>query len=601
MIFSIKILLDKCRFLDTLNFYLKKMDGIGANADVPDIFAASPFSEPYPLSRQEIVAVQPSVPWSDNLDYILSGLVRKYVFDFYRVSRSLKKYVEVILCETDDENLDPDHYTEEACRLRWSFLDFEEFQRRKQLATEVFTMRTILAPRIHKSTSPPVSDIEKIPAGIGEQFFVSTTLKKTAEEAEEGNQSLVSHSHGPTISFHGEIVVDDKKKPSHSPHNSDSVSRASCLSDITIDSSEETVKSSKHTAASIKHQNFLITSEESDMGAWSFDDQTELTPQPKPALDPVYPNPRPSPSVTSPQNHSPRHLSELERSVLDEGLEISNFTIFSHNLKTQFEGFYNEVRGALPAMRDSVSSSSDEDDEDEVVPVFSNLRVDEKTGEYVGHIAGLAQINAAATPSAGAASKASSSTSLIQAAVSETAAVFDWKQVAPHEPKPQAGMSSQRPTNAPSQPVRVEKFKELDIAPVLKSAEDSAVAADWCRERTEGQLCAGRGDHVGAVAHLSRAISSAEANSAAGVETLAEMWQERAESLMAIQHYAEAAEDWQRLILAIEREGVGAVTVNAAKARLQLAISLRFTGKYVDAAHEVDIVLQVEPENQMAR
>ena len=561
----------------------------GANVVVPDIFAASPFSEPYPLSRQEIAVVQPSVPWTDNLDYVLSGLVRKYRFDFHRVSRSFRKYVEVILCEFDEENFDPNHYSEEACRLRWSLLDFEEFQRRKIVAQELITMRTLPGPWFHKSAPPPDSDIQSFHEEMTVECDISTTTKRTAE-TEQANPSLDTRSHGTASSFTHDTFVDDKKVSSESPYSSDSVPQTlrssndlSCLRKLDVDSD----KSSNLTAVSTKHLNSLSTSEESDKVARSFEVQVNLT------------QAHPDSFVTTTQNN-PRQLSELERSVLDEGLEISDFTIFSHSLKTQFEGFYNEVRGALPAMRGSASSSGDEEDDDQEEPIFSNLRVDEKTGDYVGHIVGIAPLNIASnsTPSfAGAASKASLPAS-IQSIVSEPAAVFECKKITLQEPKTQADMSSTEYREPVlSHPVRLEE----DSAPALESTEDPALTAGWCQERADGQLCAGRGDHAGAVAHLSRAISSAEATGAAGAGTLAEMWQERAESLMAIQHYAEAADDWRRLILAMERERGGGVTANVATARLQLAISLRFTGNYVDAAHEVEKVLQVEPENQVAR
>jgi hypothetical protein len=284
------------------------MDGGNAGGDIPDMFAASPFSEPYPLSRQEIVAVQPSVPWTDNLDYILSGLVRKYVFDFNRVSRSLRKYVEVILCEIDDERLDPNHYSEEACRLRWSFLDFEEFERRKLVAQELFTMRTLLAPRLQKSIPSPVSDQQKFQAVMAVECDVFTMKKTTAEETEQGNQPLDSRSHGTECSFTRDIFVDDKSKSSQPPHSSDSmpptlrpVNSLSCKSELSKDSSQhETDKSSKlATAVSSIHQNFPVTAEESDLVARPFDDQIEPTPTPAQT--------QPNKKVSSPQN-IPRQL-----------------------------------------------------------------------------------------------------------------------------------------------------------------------------------------------------------------------------------------------------------------------------------------------------
>jgi hypothetical protein len=585
------------------------MDGANVHCGVvPDFFSASPFSDPYPLSREEIVSVQTSVPWSDNLDYVLSGMVRKYVYDFHRVSRSLRRYVEVILCDIDDETIDPNLFSEEACRLRWSLLDFEEYQRRQLVARELFTTRTLLASRSQASLPSHASDLKVFDTGIEAQYDSPRSETKTAKKAKQNLNIEQGSSFADEITF-----VDDKKSDAPSPRSSNSAAQTfkpataidlSCPREqaaTKMPSHMETMDTSKNTAVSTKYQNISIVSEESDREARPLDDQMDhsTSNQKSPYV--------PAPTHTTP-NPNPRQLSELEQSVLDEGLEISDFTIFSHDLKTQFEGFYNEVRGALPAMRDS-SSSSDDDDEDPEEPVFSNLRVDEKTGEYVGHIVGLAPLNAAAdsTPSnVGTASKTSTSASWTQSIVSRSAAGCDEKQGALREPKSQADISTPK-YEGQGEVVLLhsvhheEVLLEFDSEFVAESAKDSDLFMDWRREHAQGQACAGRGDHAGAVSHLGRAISAVEATSGAGAGTLAGMWQERAESLMAIQHYAEAAEDWRRLLRTMESERGGGATASVAKARLQLAISLRFTGQYVDAANEVEKVLQVEPENQMAR
>ena len=72
----------------------------------------------------------------------------------------------------------------------------------------------------------------------------------------------------------------------------------------------------------------------------------------------------------------------FEKSVNDEQLERSDFTIFTHDLKKTCDGFYNAVRANLPSI--AVEEVTDDED-DEVAPVFSNLQLNDK-GEYVGRL-----------------------------------------------------------------------------------------------------------------------------------------------------------------------------------------------------------------------
>lgn len=75
--------------------------------------------------------------------------------------------------------------------------------------------------------------------------------------------------------------------------------------------------------------------------------------------------------------------AEFEKSVQDEQLERSDFTIFTHDLKKTCDGYYNAVKANLPSIK--VEEVTDDDDDDDAMPVFSNLQVNEQ-GEYVGRL-----------------------------------------------------------------------------------------------------------------------------------------------------------------------------------------------------------------------
>ena len=71
---------------------------------------------------------------------------------------------------------------------------------------------------------------------------------------------------------------------------------------------------------------------------------------------------------------------EFEKNVHAEQLERSDFSIFTHDLKKTCDGYYDAVKANLPSIQ--VEEVTDDDDDD-VAPVFSNLRVNDK-GEYIG-------------------------------------------------------------------------------------------------------------------------------------------------------------------------------------------------------------------------
>ena len=533
----------------------------GSSGEGMDLIHASPFAEPYPICREEIVSAQPSIPWPHDLDYVLRGLVRKYVFDFHRTSKALRKYIDAILCGIDNESLNSEVYTEEACRLRWAYLDFEEFQRRQLIAQELWTSRALLSQTKPRETNNSVSSFEsRDVVGIGCERFAEESERifedqqYIALDADSQDADAKFDKKSSATIYSGFESVEDKLMPVSNADDVAILTRSQALSEAAADGPEVVL-------------NANTSQERSKSPAAHFGEESVVQHGEKVVKDELQ--------------TKTRELSELEKNVLDEGLEISDFTIFSHDLKTQFEGFYNEVRGALPSMQDACESS---DDDEDVEPVFSNLRVDEKTGEYVGHIVSLTPLSTAA----------SSATSFPHIAPSDSA------------PAPSASVPVQEARKVSNHSPQANDHVDSRVSTDEKNLENAAnenidhPVIDWRQARWEGRECAKRADHTRATAYLTDAIVALESVGDTGSTDLALMLQERAESYMAIHHYAEAAEDWRRrLRLALSNcDGDGAAAI---RARLQLGISLRFTGQYIEAAKEVDKVLQVEPENQLAR
>jgi tetratricopeptide (TPR) repeat protein len=518
-----------------------------------DLFSASPFGEPYPISREEILSSQPSIPWTANLDYVLCGFVRKYEFDFRRASLAMRRYIDSILCELDNEHWDANAFTEETCRLRWSYLDFEEYQRRQKIAKELCSLRVLFLDQSKQSGSV---------AGAGH-------CDREIFSERQVDDSKTS----PSIDARAEELTTRWTKSSWT-EDVQSMDRDATEALAEVHSTEIETTSSHSKPKAVKTTSAIPDLEQ-------YDEDTEQ-------------------SKTSPETKE-RTLSELEKTVLNEGLEVSDFTIFSHDLKTQFEGFYNEVRNALPSMQDSEVACSDEDDED-VEPVFSNLRVDEKTGEYVGNIVRLGPPekiepkgpSSTVTAVSKVPSLSQSSISNVSgASLDEHREVVEFQQTS----KPQTNSDDKSGWSDGEDALMSADAQELTAV----SGNGSCAALDWRQARSEGRESAQRGDHARAVEQITEAIAALEAGGDTGSTALGLMWQERAESLMAIHHFAEAADDWRRRLRHMASEARGEDSAAATRARLQLAISLRFTGQYLDAAQEVEKVLKVEPENQLAR
>jgi tetratricopeptide (TPR) repeat protein len=90
---------------------------------------------------EQVQAHQDAGTWTRDMDSHLSNFVRKYGFDFAKSSNALRAYVQHILVDMDDMEIDSQTITEESCRTRWSLLDRTAPERGQNIARELVTAR----------------------------------------------------------------------------------------------------------------------------------------------------------------------------------------------------------------------------------------------------------------------------------------------------------------------------------------------------------------------------------------------------------------------------------------------------------------------------
>lgn len=126
------------------------------------VLSSSPFADPYPVSERHLEEAQISaVRWEGELDSLLTLFVRKYSFDWARASDALIAYAAHVIGEVDGRDVSEfGPITAEACRcqfspasvllaglryfrltlnarrLRWALLDMREYERRQKIARE---------------------------------------------------------------------------------------------------------------------------------------------------------------------------------------------------------------------------------------------------------------------------------------------------------------------------------------------------------------------------------------------------------------------------------------------------------------------------------
>ena len=90
---------------------------------------------------EQVQVHQDAGTWTRDMDFHLSNFVRKYGFDFAKSSNALRAYVQHILVDMDDMEIDSQTITEESCRTRWSLLDRTALERGQNIARELVTAR----------------------------------------------------------------------------------------------------------------------------------------------------------------------------------------------------------------------------------------------------------------------------------------------------------------------------------------------------------------------------------------------------------------------------------------------------------------------------
>ena len=371
----------------------------------------------------------------------------------------------------------------------------------------------------------------------------------------------------------------------------------------------------------------------------------------------------------------------FEKSVQDEQLERSDFTIFTHDLKKTCDGFYNAVRANLPSI--PVEEVTDDEDE-EVAPVFSNLQLNDK-GEYVGRLQvgpllnepassaapgsakpHISSLSPAGTPPSRPAAfvapaiEAESSSSddneemeqvvdaseLRRRAMGEDA-VLGASKAADRTPVASPTTAPRAAAAAPLQLLSSEPGKQLLLEKdleILKQAEEdlhnamlerparkdavprgelqrdpaeqaeaderladavkntSAVNVEI--EAAKGLALAAKGEHAKAVTCLSAAIEGAGILVPAdGAPMPAQKLNVRdvdaVKWLVACGRcYLEMAECYNAVPKLEKAVALDPVCVEA---RLQYAISLRFSCRYVEASEQVKLLLRLDPEHRYGR
>jgi len=350
-----------------------------------------------------------------------------------------------VLVEMDEVEINSQAFTEEACRKRWSLLDMVEFERRQGIARELMTMRDVMETRMsYPSTpqtgarhfgeaakSPPstagpalsarspsaasspslVPDAQRVGASLA-----PSTQRMPAAQAQQQQQSATQARAAPgeasvaraadppeRVALAGRAASMQRSAPPAAQGSSPCLATnqaqpAGERKEAWTASSARVVDSASASARATRSESNVAGDSEDD----DTDDSEEievvdaselrqrghaavLAATARPATASVSESAaggggagetgrdavRPGPVMSK---------AEFEQSVESEKLERSDFTIFTHDLKKTCDGFYNTVKANLPSIQ--VEEVTDDDDDD-VTPVFSNLKVNEK-GEYVG-------------------------------------------------------------------------------------------------------------------------------------------------------------------------------------------------------------------------
>jgi len=647
--------------------------------------------------------------------------------------RLMAKYSGQVLVEMDDVDIDSEAFTEDACRRRWSLLDMTEFERRRGIARELMTMREVIETKMSNPTTPQTAarhfgeaSASATPPSASriDRGSLASTPSRLAPETVRVGASLGPEAHrmpaSPVLPQEAGVAGVRGSRQSRAPPAPTPATNTPAV--VRTDERREAWAAAASPALPEAHAPPIVSAsrpktagndeEDSDSSdEIEVIDPSELRRRSMkgslagsaPPSTALMPPPSSSKGEAKEVNESERALAApavprpgtapskavFEKSVYDEQLERSDFTIFTHDLKKTCDGFYNAVRANLPSI--AVEEVTDDED-DEVAPVFSNLQLNDK-GEYVGRlkVGPLLTEPPPSSPAAPAAPPTQPAHPLHPAAASSPAgppAAYPVSVVAPAvepesassdedgeveevvdsadlrrramamgthpnpSPPRSAATTTPSPTRVPppapvpqaapepvSQQVLLEKDLKIlkqaeadlhnamlgrgarkDAAPPLSAARDPAELAALDQKMAEaarnnsfinveieaakGLSLVAKGEHATAVGCLSAAIEGAglvapkdgaplpAQKPTVAVDDAVKWLVARGKCYLEIGECYNAVPDLERAV---------ALDDASVEARLQYAIALRFSCKYVEASEQIKHLLRLDPEHRYGR
>lgn len=629
-----------------------------------------------------------------------------------------------VLVEMDDVDIDSQAFTEDTCRKRWSLLDMTEFERRRGIARELMTMREVMETKMSNPSTPQTSErhfgekTASLPsAGATGRVLSACSSPSLVPDPQRIGASLAPAAHRMAALAQGaHASADLHSGAARTEGGPEHVSLGTATNGVHRDRQSVPVRSSPpqatvlqstqrkeawgasaspaasepsvptRTAASQSKESGDSDNDTDDSEDVEVVDPSELRRQA--TADSEFASGRPSTAhgswrAVAAANGSADEMvgsmarprtapsqAEFEKSVQDEQLERSDFTIFTHDLKKTCDGFYNAVKANLPSIQ--VEEVSDDDDDD-IAPVFSNLQVNDK-GEYVGKLRVgplLPETQSVASSVVSAVEQRSKSVSSPAPAISprpaaaaplsivapsvkigddlsssedEVVQVIDSSELRRGTAQRRAmglGNGSAAPdiakTTLLARNVSVEgKQASLDgdvqvlrraeaelhnamlgraarkeaVPPPTRNPEDQATLDQKMLEAVQksvvnveleaarGISCLAKGLHDQAVVHLSEAISAgglmAPVDDAGGAVCKMNVNAEDGVKWLVARGkcYLELSQCYNAVPDLAKAVSLDSASVDA---RLQYAISLRFSCRYVEAAEQIKYLLQLEP------
>eukprot|EP00960_Hanusia_phi_P037946 753201-Hanusia_phi.AAC.7 len=505
--------------------------------------------------------------------------------------------------ELDGKEVDSGAFDVDSCRKRWTLLDYDEYEQRKRIARELVVTRAV---RFHLCSDVNHDTYHQQPRNPTQLQDVEASVMIPTEDPEEGAKAAETTDlvfRVPESTGDGEDESSPAKVTTRSSlHGSlpgqqapQEVSlylaaRASLTGTKVLESrdapadiqtppvSSQDLGGDLLPAVATSHVDTLATLEQEQQSSSESDDEDQQDDGQVMEEEPA--------SKDSVSGLSLNRKNDFEEKVKEENLERSDFTIFTHDLKSQCEGFYNDVRSKLPSLNVTCRSplkgidSCDSNTMQFLLSFFlapsfaskfpppsfkallastpaephSSPLVDPKTGEYVGEIRSGPLLPKAVDPPS------------------------------PYRPSPHMEKQPPEPP-LPSEPEAVESRGQEDRTSVREESSRQFVSVEQKME--EAMKLSQQGKHAEAIKHFSVAIQHCPPG-----QILTSLLAGRGKCQLEERMYNEGVEDLERALR---------MDPSSVEIRLQLAIGLRFLHKYTESQQHVKEVLAVEPRNNLAK